>query len=89
LAACVIVNVRPAIKSVPNRCAVLVLGAIVKLTDPFPEPVAPAVTEIQAELLTAVQLHPVGAVTVVDPLPPAPGTVWADGEIENEHPPEL
>jgi hypothetical protein len=71
---------------VPLRCAVLVLGAIVKLAEPLPEPVAPAVTVIQVALLTAVQLHPAAVVTVVDPVPPAAGTDWLEGEIVNEHP---
>jgi hypothetical protein len=74
LAACVIVYVFPAIESVPVRCAVLVLGAMVKLAEPLPEPVAPAVTVIQVALLTAVQLQLVDVVTVVDPFPPAAGT---------------
>jgi hypothetical protein len=68
------------------RCAVLVLGATVKLTEPLPEPVAPAVTVIHVALLTAVQEHPVVVVTVVDPLAPAAGTDWLEGEIENVHP---
>ena len=70
---------------VPERCAVLVLGATVKLTEPLSDPLAPEVTVIQVALLTAVQLHPVEVVTVVDPVPPAAGTDWVDGEIENEH----
>jgi hypothetical protein len=65
---------------------VLVLGATVKLTEPLPEPVAPAVTVIHVALLTAVQEHPVAVVTVVDPLTPAAGTDWLEGEIENVHP---
>ena len=68
------------------RCAVLVLGAIVKLAEPLPEPVAPEVTVIQVALLTAVQLQPVEVVTVVDPVPPAAGTDWVDGEIVKAHP---
>jgi hypothetical protein len=71
---------------VPVLCAVLGLGAMVKLTEPLPDPVAPAITLIQVALLTAVQEHPVCAVTVVDTLPPAAGTDSIEGEIENEHP---
>lgn len=74
LAACVTVNVRPAMARVPDLCAVLGLGAMVKLTEPLPDPVAPAITLIQVALLTAVQQQPVCAVTVVDTLPPAAGT---------------
>ena len=82
---CVTVNRRPAIIRVPVRCDALVLGATVKVTGPGPEPVAPAVTVIQAALLAAVQLQPVVVVTVADPLPPAAVTVCAVGEIENVH----
>jgi len=73
-AACVTVNMRPAIKSVPRRCAVLVLGAIVKVTEPLPDPLAPEVTLIQAELATAVHKQPVCVVTAVEIWPPAAGT---------------
>ena len=66
------------------RCAVLGLGATVKLTEPLPEPVAPAVTVIQVALLTAVQVHPAIVVTAVEPLDPAAGTDRVEGEIENE-----
>jgi hypothetical protein len=41
-------------------------------------PLAPAVTVIQAALLVAVQVHPVGAVTATDPVPPAVGESAAD-----------
>ena len=68
------------------RCDVLGLGATVKLTEPVPEPVAPAVTVIQVTPLTAVQEQPVVVVTVVDSSAPAAGTDWLDGEIEYEHP---
>jgi hypothetical protein len=74
LAACVTVNVRPAIERVPERCAVLGLGATLKLTEPLPDPVAPEVTVIHVAPLTAVHEHPVWVVTAVDTLPPAAGT---------------
>ena len=87
----------PAIVRVPTRCDVVVLGATVKLTEPLPEPVAPAVTVIQGTLLTAVQEQPVVVVTVVEPLAPAAGTDWLEGEVgerapdtrlrHGEHPP--
>jgi hypothetical protein len=69
----------------PVRCVALVLGAMVKLTEPAPEPVAPLVTVIQAAALAAVQLQPLVVVTAVDPVPPAAVTVWLVGESENEH----
>ena len=68
------VNVCPAMVRVPQRCAVLGLGATVKLTEPLPDPVAPAVSVIQVAALTAVHEQPVCAVTDVDTTPPAAGT---------------
>ena len=68
------------------RCDVLGLGATVRLTEPGPEPVAPAVTVIQVTPLTAVQEQPVVVVTVVDSSAPAAATDRLDGEIEYEHP---
>lgn len=53
LAACVTVNVRVAIVSVPVRAAPE-LGATVKVTDPLPVPVVPDVTTIHGALLVAV-----------------------------------
>jgi hypothetical protein len=85
LAACVTVNVRPAIVSVPVRCELLVLGATLKLTEPPPEPVAPPVTVIHDALLTPVQVHPDVVVTVDVPVPPPSSTDWLDGEIEKAH----
>jgi hypothetical protein len=82
LAACVTVNVRPATVSVPVRCDVLVLGAMVKLAGPLPDPLAPAVTVIHVTLLSAVHAHPEVVVTVVEPLAPAAAADWLDGEIE-------
>jgi len=79
----VTVNRRPAIITLPVRWVALVLGAIVKLTEPAPEPVAPLVTVIQAALLAAVQLQPVVVVTAAEPVPPAAVTVWVVGETEN------
>lgn len=85
LAACVTVKTRPAIVSVPVRCAALVFGVTVKVAEPAPEPVEPAVTVIQATPLVAVQLQPVVVVTAADPFAPAAGTDWLVGEIENAH----
>ena len=81
-AACVTLNRRPAIIKLPVRCVELVLGAIVKLTEPAPEPVAPLVTVIHVAALAAVQLQPVVVVTATDPVPPAAVMVWLVGEIE-------
>ena len=67
-AACVTVNVAPAIVSVPVRLVVTVFAATSNVTEPFPDPVAPPVTVIHAALLAAVQLHPVAADTALPPL---------------------
>jgi hypothetical protein len=45
------------------------------LVVPFPLPLAPEVTVIQALLLTADQAHPAPAVTPMDPLPLAEACV--------------
>jgi hypothetical protein len=69
-AACVTVNVLPAIAIVAVRGLLVVLAATVKLT--VPEPVPPLVfNEIQDALVLACQAHPLPAVTVIPPIPPA------------------
>ena len=75
------VNVLPAIVSVPVRDDVEVLAAALKLTDPSPEPDAPAVIVNHAALLTAVHAQPDGAVTATVPLPPFDATFCEVGEI--------
>ncbi len=55
---CDTVNVRPAIVSVPVRVELPVLGATLKLTFPFPLPLAPEVTVIHDALLVAVHAQP-------------------------------
>jgi hypothetical protein len=55
--------------------------AALTVTEPLPEPLAPAVTVIQAALLIAVQLHPVGAVTVTIVGPPLDVTACDAGAI--------
>ena len=74
-AACVTVNVRLAIVTVPDRAAP-VLAAIAIETAPLPLPLAPEVTVIHGALLTAaVQLQPAGAVTETGAIaPPAAAT---------------
>jgi hypothetical protein len=56
-AACVTVNARPPIVSVPVRDAP-VLVPTVNPTEPLPVPLKPDVTVIQAALLAAVHRHP-------------------------------
>ena len=53
----------------------LVFAVAVMVTVPFPDPLAPLVTVNHAALLVAVHAHPVGAVTVAEPLPP-PATMF-------------
>ena len=80
-AACVTVNVWPAIVSVPVRSAP-VFAAIVKSTDPLPVPLAPDVIVNHAALLTAVHAQPAVVVTVtVVPGPPAAPIDWLVGAI--------
>jgi hypothetical protein len=48
----------------------------------LPDPLLPPVTVIQPALLTAVQLHPLVAVTPALPVPPEAPKDWLVGEIE-------
>ena len=48
---------------------------------PLPVPLLPEVIVTQGQLLTAVQLHPVGAVTLMEPVPPLGGKVCPTGEM--------
>jgi hypothetical protein len=52
-----------------------VFAATVKLTLPFPDPLAPDVIVMKLAELVAVHVHPVPAVTGIVVLPPAAGTV--------------
>ena len=86
-AGCVTVNVCPPIVSVPLRELALVFAAALNATVPLPLPLAPLVTVSQdVLLLTPVQAQPAGAVTVVDPVPPAAATDWLVGDNEYVHP---
>ena len=78
-------NVAPAIVSVPLRLEATVFAATLKVTEPLPDPVAPPVTVIHAALLTAVQLHPVAAKTLLAPLPADAVKDCVVGEIVGEH----
>src|SRR5439155_1610012 len=83
--ACVTVKVLPATVSVPVRDVPAVFAAMLNVTLPLPVPAAPVATVIHASLLTAVHAHPVGAVTVVLPVPPPATTDWLVGEIVSVH----
>ena len=77
---CVTVNVWPATVSVPVRALVFELADALNATVPGPLPLAPLVTvNHDVLLLTPVQAHPAGAVTVVDPVPPPAMTDWLVG----------
>jgi hypothetical protein len=71
---------------VPDRVVPFGFAAALKVTGPVPLPVAPAVTVSQLVLLlTAVHEHPVGDVTVVDPVPPPATTDCDVGASEKVH----
>ena len=84
-AACVTVNVVPAIVSVPVRFVVAVCAATLKPTPPLPLPVAPLVTVIQLALLAADQAQPDPAVTALLPVPPLAGNDPLVGEALKVH----
>lgn len=69
----------------PTRWLVTLLAAMLNVTVPLPDPLAPAVTTIQLAVLDADQAHPAVVVTVNEPLPPAAGTVCDTGAIEYAH----
>jgi hypothetical protein len=57
--------------NVPLRCDAFGLAVALKLTVPFPLPLAPLVIVSQdVSLLTAVHAQPAGADTAVDPVAP-------------------
>ena len=76
-------NVRPAIVRAPFLELVLVFAAALKLTDPLPVPVLPAVIVSQFAPLTAAHVQPVPAVTFVLPVPPVAPTAWDVGDKVN------
>jgi hypothetical protein len=55
------------------------------VTEPLPDPVAPALIVIQLALLAAVHAQPVGAVTATVPLPAAAVRLVEVGEIAGVH----
>lgn len=67
--ACVTVAVCPAMVTLPVRWMAAGFGAKLRVTLPFPEPLAPAVTAIHSEFEDAVHAQPAGAVTITAPLP--------------------
>ena len=76
-------KVWPPIVTVPLRGVPFGFAVALKATVPFPLPLAPLVTvNHPVLLLTPVHAQPVGAVTVVEPVPPAAATDWLAGLIE-------
>jgi hypothetical protein len=65
----------------PLRGLVVWLAAIEYDTVSVPEPVGPSVTVTKDEPLTAVQLQPVGALTVTRPVVALAGTLLLVGEM--------
>ena len=80
-AACVTVNVVPAIVSDPLRLVVTVFSATLNPALPAPEPDAPLVTVIHGALLLAFQAQPGPAVTGLLPVPPAAVNAAVVGEM--------
>ena len=85
VAACVTVNVFPAMVKVPARELALVLAVTDQVTDPLPVPLAGVQVNQLVALLDAVQLQPVPAVTVTVPLPAAEAGLALVAEIEYVH----
>jgi hypothetical protein len=83
-AACVTVNARPAIVSVPVRAGPM-FAPTLNPTEPFPLPLAPDVTVIHVALLTAVHRHPACVDTATVPASPDAAAFWAGDEIANVH----
>jgi hypothetical protein len=81
-----IVNVSPAIVSVPDRDPPLCFAALNE-TFPLPLPLEPPVTLIQSALLAAVHAQPAAAVTPTVPEPPSPGRLVLVAESAYEQPP--
>ena len=79
-------KVSPPIVSVPVRACGFGFAVALKFTVPLPLPDAPPVIVNQlVSLLAAVQAHPAGPLTLVDPLPPAATTDWLPGDNANVH----
>jgi hypothetical protein len=80
-AACVTVNVCPAIVIVPWRDCVTVFCTAENVIEPLPLPLEPPVTDSHAgALLTAVHEQPASVVIAADPVPPAAATEPVNGD---------
>lgn len=83
-AACVTVNARPPIVSVPVRAGPTFVPTL-NPTDPFPFPLAPDVTVSHAALVTAVHPHPAWVDTATVPAPADASALRLLDEIVNVH----
>jgi hypothetical protein len=77
------VTLCPPTVTIALRDAELVLTVAATLALPFPDPLAPLVTVSHDALLVAVQVQPVGAVTIDEPLPPPAPMFRLVGETVN------
>src|SRR5688572_28956873 len=57
-------------------------GPIEKATVPLPDPMGPEPVVTQSRLAAAVQVQPVGALTVTDPVPPSGGIEKLPGDTD-------
>jgi hypothetical protein len=68
--------------SVPVRAVAFGFPPTLNVTPPLPLPLDVPVSVIQLSLLSADHGQPPGAVTVVEPVPPAAAIDWLPGEME-------
>ena len=81
------VTVWPATVNVPVRAVPVVLAATLNVTEPIPDPLAPAVTVIQGVVVVAVQEQAVPAMTLSVRLLAVPSTVKLSGVTVPVQPP--
>src|SRR5438876_1021486 len=86
---CVTVKNCPAAVIVPVRDKIPVFSEMKKVTVPLPVPAVPLMMVSQLTLLTAVQLHPVAALILNDPLGVVRVTVRDVTGKPKTHPPEV
>ena len=80
------VTVWPATVNVPVRAVPVVLAAMLNVTEPMPDPLAPAVTVIHGVAVVAVQEHDVPDVTLSVRLVASESTVKLTGVTVAEQP---
>ena len=80
-------TVWPATVNVPVRAMPVVLAATLNVTEPMPDPLAPAVTVIQDVVVVAVQEQAVPAMTLTVRLLAIASTAMLSGVTVPVHPP--